>query len=262
MKRLKSFKLFESKFDVSQIKSIIEEDCKKFLDEVGGAKFYRGFRQAERYEVMPGLYHIYNTKARSPKDTKIEVSDLLDDHFEKKFGVRPRKDAVFTTKDERIPGDYGKTFLFYPIGDYRYLYNPDIVDLYHELQDLPWYLDDIYWWMHYGDESGNGVWSILDYDFTDDYRESVRMAKEIRPELRKDIENLIRWKPEVSYKEWKNEQEEDKMDDIKHIVSGYRETGLRDLSVRKSPEIMFLCDEYYLVDPNINIYPNEIPKDI
>lgn len=254
MKRLKSYKLFESKFDVNQIKSIIERDCKKFIEEVGVAKFYRGFRQVERYEVMPGLYHIYNTKARSPKDTKIEVSDLLDDQFEKKFGVRPRKDAVFTTKDTVIASDYGNPFLFYPIGDYKYLYNPNVLDLFNDLQDLPWYLDDIYWWQYYGDESGNGVWSVLDYDLTDDYEESVRMAKNNLPHIEKDIKNLIRWRPEVLYEDWKKEQDLEMMEDIKDIVWGYRDSDLSKLLEKKSPEVMFLCDEYYLVNPDINIY--------
>lgn len=254
MKTIKSFKLFESNYDANQIKSIIERDCKKFIQEVGPAKFYRGFRQAERYEVTPGLNHIHNTGARSPKDTKIEVSDLIDDEFERKFGVRWRKDSVFTTKDIKISMDYGRPFLFYPIGDYEYLYNPEIVDLFTYLQDLPWYLDDIYWWMHYGDESSNGVWSVLGHDFTEDYVESVRMAKNKLPHIEKDIEKIIKWEPEVLYEDWKKEQDLEMMEDIKDIVSGYKDSDLSKLLEKKSPEVMFLCDEYYLVNPDINIY--------
>ena len=64
------------------------------------------------------------------------------------FGIKLRSEGVFATKDPKDAKVYSgydnirkrrQPYLFFPIGDYQYFYNPDVYDLYWEIRDQDWY---------------------------------------------------------------------------------------------------------------------------
>jgi hypothetical protein len=265
MKNIRRWKTFESLDGKSEVEEIIGRDCKKFLEEFGDIRFYRGFTDAGNWRLKSGLpiYKIPNRKSRPPKDTRIEISEIFDDQFEKEFGVRPRQEAAFASRSFVGAQSYGEPMLFFPIGDYRYLYNPDIIDLYTHIEDTPWNLGEEYWEMLYGPDSENGTWCLGDQELSSDYWESIKMVKKIKKYSRytnSQISRFITWKPDMSINQWNKQRESDMLDDIDLIVSGYKTSGLADWikttgDKKKSDflEVMFLCSEYYLIDANIFI---------
>jgi hypothetical protein len=264
MKNIIPYSLFEKSEltgDSKKIFEIISKDCKKFLDEFGDIRFFRGFNDPGSFRVQSGLgiYKVDSRRTRQPKDTRPDVSKLFDDEFERQFNIRPRSEATYVCKGIDTTKSYGQPMLFFPIGEYKYLYNSDVADLFTYIQDTPWYLGEEYWWMTYGDESENGYWIFGDIQLTEDYFDSIKYLKKNYPEFSNmsvsEIERIMRWVPEVSYEEWKYDQDSIMEDDINFIVSGYKNTKLKEW-IESSPtkanmtEVMFLCNGYYLVDAN------------
>lgn len=77
---------------------------------------------------------------RLPKDTSKEISDRIDEEFNEKFGWLPRSSGVFTTSSKinagfRYSRYKSEPYIFFPRGDYEYLYNTEIEDLYIYFSD-------------------------------------------------------------------------------------------------------------------------------
>jgi hypothetical protein len=125
---------------------------------------------------------------RRPRDTDEEVHKYVDDYFNTVHGWKARSMGVFTTNNRYSTKQYGRPYVFFPIGKYKYLWNP-------EVKDLKAYMPD----------------QVSDFGF--------------------DVvaEGIMR------------------------VVEGYKNTNLKQATVRDS-EVMFLCKSYYLVDsggPNL-----------
>lgn len=70
---------------------------------------------------------------RMPMSTPRFLQDLLDDMFLKKFGWKPRSSGVFTNGNPSFLGIYGDMQLFFPVGNYDFIWSPDVGDLYHKV---------------------------------------------------------------------------------------------------------------------------------
>jgi hypothetical protein len=57
---------------------------------------------------------------RIPKDTSTDISDIFNDYFFRKFGIKLRAVGVFTSKSVNVASDYGKPYIFFPKGKYKY----------------------------------------------------------------------------------------------------------------------------------------------
>lgn len=148
MKYLKSFNEsyvrtedpeLDDKFE--KVITILERDCKPFLDEVKTNDIEPILRGARPLSDIDGL-DIYKKEVRTdrnPLDTDSEVSKLFDDEFNNQFGVRPRSNGVFTTKNNSTTSAYGLRYLFFPIGEYKYYWNPDVDDFYTKFKNEGWY---------------------------------------------------------------------------------------------------------------------------
>ena len=69
----------------------------------------------------------------------LEIQEYLDDLFYSKFKLKPRSQGVFCTGDIDGTREYGRCFIIFPVGNYQYLWNPRIFDLYQEIYDnLDW----------------------------------------------------------------------------------------------------------------------------
>jgi hypothetical protein len=131
-----------NKDNFTDIITILERDCKPFLDEVKSNNIEPIFRGSQLvnntgYYKVDGLYKKLVRQDREPRDTKGDISKVIDDCFEDKFGVRVRSKGVFTTKNKYKT--YGTPYLFFPIGEYKYYWNPLYYDLYSSIKHKDWY---------------------------------------------------------------------------------------------------------------------------
>lgn len=251
------FKSIYTDSDWDNIIKLLEKDCGDFLIELmmSDSILYRGVRDKGDY-ILNGLSLKNTRRTRYPTDTRKDVSEVFDTFFEEKFGVKVRSKGVFTSKDPLVTQSYGQysnsrnrtlSYIFLPIGDYRYFYNKDIRDLFSDLEKEDWYSeydfvgDDYYnsvenkWWNIYGEpkkplefnrfNTGGGKG---DYKYVGD--------------------NKV-WVPEISLDNFK-EIEKDRVKEvsdnrIQEIVNGYKYSDLSDVS---DQEITFICSKYYLLD--------------
>lgn len=82
---------------------------------------------------------VIKTKSRTdrqPLDTDKSLHELLDELFLEYKGWRARSEGVFVTSNRSSAHAYGKVFIMFPIGSFKFLYNPDVVDLTNRLNEL------------------------------------------------------------------------------------------------------------------------------
>ena len=173
MKHLQTYKLFESidtEINFDKIVEVLSTECSEFLDlleklniEEGKINYtngygnsttqclYRGHKLWDDGNIVKGFWKIKPFENRLSRDTKSDISKLLDEGFEKKFGIPLRSKGVFTSKDWSTASDYGRhrneAFLFFPKNGFRYFWNPEVDDLFTLLRDdISWYEKDPFFW--------------------------------------------------------------------------------------------------------------------
>lgn len=122
--------------------ALIKTKCSSFLSESGKkGLLYRG---ASNPGTFMGLYQtsdgnsaqVYSKTARKdrkPLNTNVEISNVLDDWFEKNIGFRARSQAVFAFPEgnKRFAEEYGGAHcVIFPIGNFSYAWSPLVTDLY------------------------------------------------------------------------------------------------------------------------------------
>jgi hypothetical protein len=138
-----------------EIISILMRDCGAFINEIKNSKslVFRGFKNVDALEQpTEGLYKVNTTRGRTPLDMDPGVSDDFDDVFSDLYNFRMRYDGVFTTKNPMSACEYSSfntiqksvlkrrvSFIFFPIGDYEYFWNPSINDLFGTIEMSDWY---------------------------------------------------------------------------------------------------------------------------
>ncbi len=119
-----------------KIANILQRDCAKFIDEIQGSGSFV-FRGTDK-EVNSLIQSFGVRTDREPKAVSKRNSVLFDDLMEKKFGIRPRSEGVFGTSDEGVATSYGRPYMLFPIGNYKYVWSDEIFDLYGDSM----YIDD------------------------------------------------------------------------------------------------------------------------
>ena len=145
-----------SEEDWNKIIQILEKDCKIFLDEIKQADsiIFRGVK-GSKVDVDKGIWKKASRSDRYTLDMRQDVSQEFDNLFSEKFDIPIRRMGVFATKQPLNAKSYTRyvdkqdgferkrqvNFLFFPIGEYRYFWNPKIMDLYSDVEGEHWYGD-------------------------------------------------------------------------------------------------------------------------
>lgn len=147
---------FESTYreeDVDKIWQLLKKDSRPFLNEIkktGSDLLFRGYYDALDNNAGYGIDKKRVRKNRTAKDMNPLISNEFDNFFYERFGYELRKESVFTCKNPLTTFTYSgidqtrkrkQTFIFFPIGDYEYFWNPDIEDLYSDLDKESWYYE-------------------------------------------------------------------------------------------------------------------------
>jgi hypothetical protein len=157
MRYLQTYKVFESidsEVNFDKIVEVLSTECSEFiglLKKWNIEGIYRGQKMWEDGNITDGFWKFTPRVDRTPRDTKSQISRLLDEGLKKKFGIPLRSNGVFASKDISIADDYGSqffgAFLFFPKNGFRYFWNPKINDLYTELRDnRSWYNKEPFFW--------------------------------------------------------------------------------------------------------------------
>ena len=107
------------------------KNCKQFMriiNDLEGFQLLRGYKHGTSNFFKKSV-----RKDRRPSDTNKLVHDVMDELFYKKFKVKARSECLFVTGDYKFARGYGKTYIIYPIGPFKFYWNPDIEDLYADL---------------------------------------------------------------------------------------------------------------------------------
>lgn len=107
----------------------LKKECGKYINDIKGTSpFWRGMRKATQPYKDTSLEKRTPRKSRRPLDTDRAWTLAADDYFDDKFGWRPRTQGVFATKDVGFARGYGAAFMMFPIGDYEYIWSPNVSD--------------------------------------------------------------------------------------------------------------------------------------
>jgi len=230
----------------TQIGDMIQKNCQPYLKEIEKNNIIK-FLYRGTDESIPDIRKKTPRKNRKPRDTYQGLHDMMDDYFRKFYGWKARSEGVFVI-GHRKPirtNNYGKPYIFVPIGKYEYLWNPNVEDLYAETDNetfLPfedWGLESD-WNDQYG-EDGEGTWVYNGEEF-DEYKAV--------------------WEPDVSLEEFMKEKEDEhneKMEEeLEYIIKSYQNTKGMKSAINSKHEIMFRCKEYYLINTKYTEYLEKI----
>ena len=125
------FEKFIKKYSLDKnIIKILEENCRIYLNDLkkqnnkNPVLLYSGRKSSDKF-INKKI-----RKGRSPKDTPKEVHKMIDNEFEKQFGLKPRSNSLFCYPDfNEIVWSYGTPFVIFPKGQYKLLWSPNVTDL-------------------------------------------------------------------------------------------------------------------------------------
>ena len=135
MSRLQKYLLNEAiiwnDIDINKWIGILEDECQPYLKECRKVDdfLYRGSPKSN----SEGIFKLKPRMDRRPMDTPRELHNYLDKLFKKKFGWEVRSEGVFVTGDDYQADNYGIVYLFFPIGQFKYVWSPKISDMLHYL---------------------------------------------------------------------------------------------------------------------------------
>ena len=75
-------------------------------------------------------------KNRQPKDTADYLHIIFDEAFKKRFGWGVRSQGLFATGCRESTKHYGAAYIVFPIGDFSFVFSPEIGDLYVATENL------------------------------------------------------------------------------------------------------------------------------
>lgn len=117
---------------------MIKRDCKPWLTATNKCMdpfFYRGSTGINFFKKKP-------RKDRRTRNTPDDQSKEIDIGFKKEFGWKPRSEGVFITSSILDAKYYGDAYFFFAIGNFKYVWSPDIDDLYNRLSKVMAKLED------------------------------------------------------------------------------------------------------------------------
>lgn len=145
-----TFKQFLSEQEMISFAVLIHRNCKQFIEEAQGAGFLlrgvKGLSDIESHSAMDaeGNEMEYGIKTvrqdRKPLDFTKVRSEIIDDWFMEKFGIRARSQCMFAGGNGITVGElkhYGTPCVVFPVGAFKYVWSPEVGDLYGKM-NIPW----------------------------------------------------------------------------------------------------------------------------
>ena len=229
--------------NISYDKDVIRKDCAIYLKELKEIGFNKNNLFVRGMYLPTDVIKKTVRKDRYPRDTKIHLSTLMDNYFQKEFGFKARSESVFCYKGKGSSAAiYGELYYILPVGNFDVLYNPNIKDLtvdlnntketfklssvikYEDSEEIEKELQD-----HWKGTSQEDAFN----------RQVVQFTLQSFPQLVSVFDtsknNDLLVKP---YREWKEKV-------LKEKVDGYKKVHNTIPHIEYDRELMIHCDEYY-----------------
>lgn len=122
-----------SNTDIVAFFTDVGKRCGPFLQqaETRWANMYRGVTIA----TSPLIEKKARLSNRVPLETSQTTHDEINEIFQAKFG-HPFRNGVFASGNLSLVSTYGITFETFPIGQFKFLWSPDVPDLYDTMEEL------------------------------------------------------------------------------------------------------------------------------
>lgn len=114
---------------LNDVIKMIKRDCDQYLKEIKDPMKVRAYRGIQVYRPQPLVIKKYVRTNRHPVDTPNNISKLMDNWFNKKFGIKFRSEALFVTGNVIAAKHFGYVYIVFPIGNYDYSWSPVYSDL-------------------------------------------------------------------------------------------------------------------------------------
>lgn len=232
----------------------IAKECSEFIKESG---FHIETSSSARTQSSPyrmrnvlyrGSYSVLRdstvikfrgNKERVPKDSSRQLHELLDEFLESNFGFPYRSKGTFTTNAEATANSYGGVRIFFPKNGYSYVYSEIIFDAYVAFQNT-----NINSFVPGNADMFNEVVDDMHHEMTEIYEELGADDDYSYDKFLKDFEDgRLPLSQEIWFEivdKWLNANKR----------KLYKDSGLSEIVQARGnsgTEIMFKCDEYYLV---------------
>lgn len=114
--------------------SKIESECVSILKIYRKANvkgfFYRGLSSDQLITKRDVL------KNRKPKDMDEYTQKHIDEKLFERFKWKPRSEGLFVTGRYDRASEYGNVYAVFPIGDFKFVWSPEVYDLYEQISTL------------------------------------------------------------------------------------------------------------------------------
>jgi hypothetical protein len=131
---MKLFELHEQ-FDAQKFLA----DCKPWLDAIRGTENV-ALRGDNR--VVEDFQLLTQKGLRRPKDLPLFIHDAINDEMQEKFyGWRARERGIFVVGQESKARLFGTLGAFFPVGEFKSVWSPDVMDLMEEWESFVFNLD-------------------------------------------------------------------------------------------------------------------------
>jgi hypothetical protein len=118
--------------DINTALTEVKEHCQPWLRESRGDFAWRGLNYPSEEPCVVKTVR----KNRKPMNTGRTAHKVLDNLFLEEHGWLARSSGLFCTGSYSVAKDYGThTCLMFPMGEFRYLWNPSVPDLYYAIDD-------------------------------------------------------------------------------------------------------------------------------
>lgn len=113
---------------------VIKRDCSPFLNSLKNCETGHFLVRGYFYEIEDIKIFEHNLENRKPKNMAQDIHDKINNFFYSKFSWKIRN-GIFCygfdlVNNHPIDLGYGLFFIFFPIGNFDYVYSPDHFDLF------------------------------------------------------------------------------------------------------------------------------------
>lgn len=274
--RLKQYINESEELSFEEAMEKIETHCIPYLKELKNVNKALLSGRRKKSSIFKGKVR----KNRKPVDTPMELHNYIDDYFKSSLGVEPRSNSLFANFSAFTTSNYGDVYFIFPVGRYKIVFNPDVLDLFNEIVDSdfnwkiavydewpPYIMDEFErdWEEKYGEgqagqfvyndfETGEKVKNVAVGVVMNEKFPNLEIGTEEYDDKEWEVFSELEWEPEVNMDDFVDdkvkEAKRETKDLIDDILSGYIITT--DLSMVTIPEVevMLMCDEYYAIDYN------------
>jgi hypothetical protein len=182
-----------------QIFEIINSDCHQYLEILKHCPKGRFLVRGYYYDIPEIKEFKHNLEKRAPKNMPLNIHEKLNNHFERIFRWKIRNGIFCFGYDinESIPRDlgYGIFYLFFPKGNFRYVYSKEHFDLFGFINQSKENIETIINNLRFEDSNlCQGMVCRKEYDnFSNEISVNANSYYLVNPSLAKSLTSLI-WK--------------------------------------------------------------------